>query len=72
MSMMCRPKWPFLLMCMFHDVRHVEFRELMGSQWTPRVWGVTDLTHRLRGLCRVVELAKVSYWAPSAEALLAI
>ena len=27
---------------------------------------------RLRGLCRVVELVKVSYWAPGAEALLAI
>ena len=28
MSMMCRPKWPFLLMWVFHDVRHVEFRGL--------------------------------------------
>ena len=41
MSMMCRPKWPFLHMCVFHDVRHVEFRGLTGSQRTPRVWGVT-------------------------------
>ena len=41
MSMMCRPKLPFLLMCVFHDVRHVEFRGLTGSQRTPRVWGVT-------------------------------
>ena len=41
MSMMCRPKWPFLLMCVFHDVRHVDFRGLTGSQRTPRVWGVT-------------------------------
>ena len=35
MSMTCRPKWPFLLMCMFHDVRHVEFHGLTGSQGTP-------------------------------------
>ena len=33
--MMCWPKWPFLLMCVFHDVRHVEFRGLTGSQRTP-------------------------------------
>ena len=43
MNMMCRPKWPFLLMCVFHDVRHVEFRGLTGSQRTPRFWGVTDV-----------------------------
>ena len=30
------------------------------------------MTPRLRGLCRVVELVKVSYWAPGAEALVAI
>ena len=30
------------------------------------------MTPRLRGLYRVVELVKVSYWAPGAEALLAI
>ena len=41
MSMMCRLKWPFLLMYVFHDVRHVEFRGLTGSQRTPRVLGVT-------------------------------
>ena len=41
MSMMCRPKWPFLLMCVFHDVRHVEFRGLTGSQRTSGFWGVT-------------------------------
>ena len=41
MSMMCRPKWPFLHMYRSHDVRHVEFRGLTGSQRTPRVWGVT-------------------------------
>ena len=41
MSMMCRPKWPFLLMCVFHDVRHVEFRGLTGSQRTLGKWGVT-------------------------------
>ena len=27
----------------FHDVRHVDFRGLTGSQRTPRVWGVTCL-----------------------------
>ena len=26
-------------MCVFHDVRHVEFRGLTGSQRTPRVLG---------------------------------
>ena len=30
------------------------------------------MTPRLRGLCRVVELVKVRYWALGAEALLAI
>ena len=42
MSMMCRPKWPFLHMYGSHDMRHVEFRGLTGSQRTPRFWGVTD------------------------------
>ena len=37
MSMMCRPKRPFLHMYRSHDVRHVEFRGLTGSQRTPRV-----------------------------------
>ena len=41
MSMMCRPKWPFLHMYGSHDMRHVDFRGLTGSQRTPRVWGVT-------------------------------
>ena len=41
MSMMCRPKWSVLLMCVFHDVRHVEFHGLTGSQRTPGFWGVT-------------------------------
>ena len=30
------------------------------------------MTPSLRGLCREVELVKVSYWDPGAEALLAI
>ena len=42
MSMMCRPKWSFLLMCVFHDARHVEFRGLTGSQRTPG-FGVSQL-----------------------------
>ena len=42
MSMICRPKWPFLHMYGSHDMRHVDFRELTGSQRTPRVWGVTN------------------------------
>ena len=42
MSMMCRPKWPFLYMYGSHDTRHVDFRGLTGSQRTPRVWGVTE------------------------------
>ena len=41
MSMMCKPKWPFLHMYRSHDVRHVEFRGLTGSQRTPGFWGVT-------------------------------
>ena len=43
---MCRPKWPFLHRYGSHDVRHVEFRGLTGSQQTPRVWGVTIGLHR--------------------------
>ena len=34
MSMMCRPKWPFLHMYRSHDMRHVDFRGLTGSQRT--------------------------------------
>ena len=30
------------------------------------------MTPSQRGLCRVVEFVKVSYWAPGAEALFAI
>ena len=30
------------------------------------------MTPRRHGLCKVVELVKVSYWAPGAEALVAI
>ena len=44
MSMMCRPKWPFLHMYGSHDMRHVDFRGLTGSQRTPRVWDVTPTT----------------------------
>ena len=47
MSMMCRPKWPFLLMCVFHDVRHVEFRGLTGSQRTLG-FGVSQLGIRAK------------------------
>ena len=42
MNMMCRPKWPFLHMYGSHDIRHVGFRGLTGSQRTPRIWGVTS------------------------------
>ena len=45
MSVMCRPKWPFLHMYGSHDMRHVDFRGLTGSQRTPRVWGVTAWYH---------------------------
>ena len=41
MSMMCRPKWPFLHMYGSHDMRHVKFHGLTGSQRTPGFWGVT-------------------------------
>ena len=41
MCMVCRPKWPFLHMYGSHDVRHVDFRGLTGSQRTPGFWGVT-------------------------------
>ena len=30
-----------------HDVRHVEFSGLTGSQRTPRFWGVTVATSQL-------------------------
>ena len=50
MSMMCRPKWPFLHMYGPHDMRLVDFRGLTGSQRTPRVWGVTD-DEELRRAC---------------------
>ena len=61
MSMMCRPKWPFLLMCVFHDVRHVEFRGLTGSQRTPLGFGESHLGIRAKvngylGSSVVVEL----------------
>ena len=35
MSMMCRPKWPFLHMYGSHDMRLVDFHRLTGSQRTP-------------------------------------
>ena len=41
MSMMCRPKWPFLNLYGSQDMRFVDFHGLTGSQRTPRVWGVT-------------------------------
>ena len=41
MSMMCRPKWPFLNLYGSHEMRFVDFRGLSGSQWTPGFWGVT-------------------------------
>ena len=31
-----------LLMCVSHNTRCVDFRELTGSQRDPRFWGVTD------------------------------
>ena len=43
MTMMCRPKLPFLHMYGSHDMRLVDFRGLTGSQRTPRVWGVTEI-----------------------------
>ena len=42
MSMMCRPKWPFLHVYGSHDMRHVDFRGLTGCQRTPGFWGVTS------------------------------
>ena len=46
MSMMCRPKLPFLHMYGSHDMKLVDFRGLTGSQRTPRVWGVTTWVPR--------------------------
>ena len=59
MSRMCRPKWPYLLMYGSHNMRHVEFRGLTGSQRTPRDWGVTacEETALFRG--RVCEESRV-------------
>ena len=47
MSMMCRPKWQFLHMYRSHDMRHVDFHGLTGSQRTPRVWGVTAFIYAI-------------------------
>ena len=58
MSMMCRFKWPFLHMYGSHDMRHVDFRGLTGSQQTPRVWSVTAMN--LKGLSIFLEL-KIIY-----------
>ena len=48
--------------------------ELLGSGRGGLVSDIAraDLTLRLHDLCRVVELVKVSYWTPGAEALLEI
>ena len=35
------PHVAILLMCVSRNTRRVDFRGLTGSQWTPRVWGVT-------------------------------
>ena len=40
---MCRPKWPFLHIYGSHDMRHVDFRGLTGSQQTPRDLGRHNL-----------------------------
>ena len=48
--------------------------EILGSGRYSLVGDIAgaDLTPKQRGLCRVVKLVKESYWAPGAEALLAI
>ena len=58
MSMMCRLKWPFLHMYESHDIKHVDFRGLTGSQQTSRVWGVTAMN--LKRLSIFLEL-KIIY-----------
>ena len=45
LSWMCRPKWLFLHMYGSHDMRHVDFRRLTGSQRTPRVQGITRVVN---------------------------
>ena len=45
MSRMCRPKWPYSHMYGSHNMRHVEFRGLTGSQRAPRFLGVTKGPH---------------------------
>ena len=42
------PCWAVLHMHVPHDVRHVEFRGVTGSQRTPRFWGVTGTETNLR------------------------
>ena len=46
--MMCRPKWPFLHMYGSHDMRHVEFCGLTGSQRTPPGIGASQLGIRAK------------------------
>ena len=41
------PYVAILLMCVSRNTRRVDFCGLTGSQWTPRVWGVTSLFHLL-------------------------
>ena len=59
MSFMCRPKWPLLHMYGSHDMRHVDFRGLTGSQRTPGFWSVTAFkmisVHALRKFFEIVE-----------------
>ena len=37
--MMCRPMWPFLLMCVSHDMRHTGFSQVDGGQQDPQKMG---------------------------------
>ena len=55
---MYRPHVAILLMCVSCKTRHVNFRGLMGSQWTPQVWGVTA------GVLCVVSFCVIGVYAP--------
>ena len=47
------PHVAILLMCVSRNTRRVDFRGLMGSQRTPRVWGVTVL---------IVSRVPIAFW----------
>ena len=48
MSMMCRPKWPVLLMCVSRDTRRTDFPQVDELSTDPREMGRHSLVSELR------------------------